>query len=176
MTMQFTDITSLEILCSPEQGVETHTRILSDLAAISVAKASLFSSQYSYTCQDIAEAMNTCWLANEAGLAIFDKSCADEAKDNACVQAATQGVDASRIAVGSMPGGMIVHHKLYCSPELGLVFTGSFNLTASAEREANNALFITSVSMAIFFAAEITKNLPIVKANAASATEELIGG
>lgn len=166
MGVQFSDITSLEILLAPEQGPEITAHVLADLAAIKEAGGTLYSSQYSFSEQSIAQAMNACWLANETGLGLFDGSCSAESQsDAAAVQTATAGIDQARWAVGCMPDQMIVHDKLYCDPVTGIVFTGSFNLTSSAEREANNALFITSKSMAAFFAAEIEKNLPIVAAN-----------
>jgi hypothetical protein len=166
VAIQFTDITSLQVLLAPEQGAEIHATVLTELALIKADGASLYSSQYSFTCEDIAQAMNACWLANPKGVGIFDASCYhDDRLDKTCVGIATAGIAAARWAVGSMPGNEIVHDKLYCSPELGLVFTGSYNLSSSASKEANNALFITSKSMAAFFAAEIEKNLVIVRAN-----------
>ena len=164
--IQFTDITSLQVMLAPEQGPDITSEIVASLEAILAAKGTLFSSQYSFSDQAVAAAMNACWQASPDGVGLFDGSCAAESDDNArAVQAATAGVDASRWAVGCMPGQMIVHDKVFCDPVTGNVFTGSFNLTSSAEREANNAVFVTSVSMAQFFAAEIARNLPIVKAN-----------
>lgn len=164
--LQFTDITALEIMLAPEQGAAITARVLEDLAAIKAAGGALYSSQYSFSEQPVAEAMNACWLGNETGLGLFDGSCAAESDaDQAAVTTALAGIDSSRWAVGCMPDQMIVHDKLYCDPVTGIVFTGSFNLTVSAQREANNALFITSLSMAAFFAAEVQRNLPIVRAN-----------
>jgi hypothetical protein len=164
MTMQFEDITAFEVLLAPEQGQQIHDRVLADLQYIFTQGGVLYSSQYSFSEQDIATAMNT--LLRDGGVALFDGSCvASSRADAAAVATATAGIDDTRWAIGCMPDRMIVHDKLYCDPVTGRCFTGSFNLTASAQKEANNALFITSKTLAVFYAAEIERNLPIVKAN-----------
>lgn len=164
--IQFPDITALEVLNAPDAGDQIHERVLADLEAIKAADGTLYSSQYSFTLFDVAQAMNVCWTGNPVGIGLFDGSCyAEQAADQRAVDTATAGVDPSKWAVGSMPGGQIVHDKLFCDPVTGICFAGSYNLSESAAREANNAWFVQSKSMALFFAAAITRNLPVVKAH-----------
>jgi hypothetical protein len=164
--ISISDFQDFAVFFAPEEGALIHQHILNDLAQIKAEGATLYSSQYSFSELDVAEAMNGIWLATTTGVGIFDGSCYKQSRaDSAAVNAATAGLDPSRWAVGSMLNNMIVHNKTYASPELGLVFTGSFNITKSAETEANNAVFATSMSWAAAIAAECEKNLPIVKAH-----------
>lgn len=167
MTQQFTDITNFELLRAPQDGATIHQRILADLQAINAAKDVLISSQYSFTCDDIAQLMNEIALQNKGSKLLFDLSCVrDDRKDAACVAIAVQGLDASQWGIGCAPDGRdILHDKLYVGLTTGLVFVGSFNLTSAAERESNSALFITSISMAQFLAAQVIGNLNDVQQN-----------
>jgi hypothetical protein len=168
--LQFDDITSLRLLLAPEQGAEIHAGIVADLTMVKEAGHTLFSSQYSFTLEDVASLMNEIALANPASRLLFDNSCyVDDESDKRCVDLATNGLQVDQWGIGNAPGENteIIHDKLYCSPELGLVYTGSTNVTSSGMLEVNNALFITSKSMAAFFAAEIQKNLSWVQANPA---------
>jgi hypothetical protein len=157
---QFDDITSFEILLAPEQGNEIHQHILADLAQIQAAKGALFSSQYSIDLPDVLALMESIALANFNSRLLFDWSEYFQKKEKPMVDRCIQLLQKNQWAIGTAPNKVdIIHDKLYCDPVTGLVYTGSTNITLSGLLECNNAIFITSKSMAAFFAAEVQKNV-----------------
>lgn len=167
--IQWTDVTGWQTLWAPESGAEVTETVLNQITDGHTKGATLFSSQYSYTDASIASAMNAAGLANAANRYLFDSSCYASSNDKAAVETATSGLQADQWGVGtSSVSGEILHSKI-CAllyPDgTGWTFSGSFNLSSSAQKEFNVADFIWSRTRAEAFAQQIQSKLSWVLEN-----------
>jgi hypothetical protein len=165
----WTDVTGWETIWAPDNGAQITAAILAQINDGHANGATLFSSQYSYTDENIAAAMNLAGKVNPANRYLFDASCTSSANDKAAVGAATAGLAADQWGVGtSSVGQEILHSKiaaLLYPDGRGWTFSGSFNLSSSAEKEFNLADFIWSRSRAEQFASKIQSALTWVLTN-----------
>jgi hypothetical protein len=167
--LQFPDITGLQVMLAPEQGQQIHDTLLARITALT-ADWALYAMNYSITDADVLNAMQVVSLANPASLSVFDESQFFGTYENPLVLAFCHAVPAAQWGIGPAPDGRdIVHNKTFAAINskegLGWVFTGSFNITASAQKECNNALIIDSHSMALFYAAETQSQLSRIQHN-----------
>jgi phosphatidylserine/phosphatidylglycerophosphate/cardiolipin synthase-like enzyme len=167
--VQFTDITALLVLFSPDQGQETHDTLLARLQDALAKGARVVASNYSIDDPDILSTMTEIGKAVPASRFLFDSSEFFGEKEKPLVEALIAALAAEQWGIGtSSVDGNILHDKVIVAiyPDgSAWTFTGSFNITASAQKEANNAWFIDSAQCAAAFAAEIEKNLAWVQAN-----------
>ena len=169
MTMQFTDIVGLQVLFSPEQGQETHDTLLARLQDALAKGATVVASNYSIDDPDILAVLTQIGKAVPASRFLFDSSEYFGREEKPLVDALIQALPADQWGIGtSSVDGNILHNKVIVAiyPDgTAWTFTGSYNVTASASKEANNAWFIDSAQCAAAFAAEIGKDLSWVVAN-----------
>ena len=161
--IQWTDVTSWTTMWAPEQGAEITAAVLAQLQDGLAKGATVFSSQYGFTDQAIAQVMAEIGKAQPASRFLFDRSEYMGRYEKPVVDALIAQLQPVQWAIGTAPDGSdILHSKvlgLLYPDGTGWTFSGSFNLSASAAREANVADLIWSRSRAEAFAAEITKNL-----------------
>jgi phosphatidylserine/phosphatidylglycerophosphate/cardiolipin synthase-like enzyme len=168
MTIQWTDVTDWSTLFAPQDGQAIHDAVLTELALAKADGAVVFSSQYSITDQDILDALKAC-MANPASRALFDSSEFFGEKEKPMVEAFIEGLPAEQWGIGtSSVDGNILHDKVLAilfSDGTGWSFSGSFNLTESAQGESNIAHLIGSRSLAEAIAAQVQTNLSWCQAN-----------
>ena len=171
--MQFTDITAIRVLFSPEQGQETHDELLVRLQDALAKRARVVASNYSIDDADILSVLTEIGKAAPASLFLFDSSEFFGEKEKPLVEALIAALGdqnpGAQWAIGTSPvDGNILHNKVIVAiyPDgHAWTFTGSYNVTASASKEANNAWFIDSAQCAAAFAAEIEKDFAWCRAN-----------
>ncbi|TNA23295.1 hypothetical protein EMF73_32320 [Klebsiella pneumoniae] len=121
------------------------------------------SSQYGFTDAAIAGVLGQIGQKAPSSRFLFDRSEYMGRYEKPVVDALIAKLQPDQWAIGTAPDGSdILHSKILCLlyPDgTGWTFSGSFNLSASAAREANIADFIWSRARAEAFAAEIQKNL-----------------
>jgi hypothetical protein len=163
VSIQWTDVTSWTTMWAPEQGPAITAAVLAQLQGGLAKGATAFSSQYGFTDQAIAQVMAEIGKASPASRFLFDRSEYMGRYEKPVVDALIAQLQPEQWAIGTAPDGSdILHSKIACLlyPDgTGWTFSGSFNLSASAAREANIADFIWSRSRAEAFAVEIQKNL-----------------
>ena len=163
MSLQWTDVTGWQSMWAPEDGPQITAAVLAQLQDALAKGAALFSSQYGFTDAPIAQVMAEIGKANPESRFLFDRSEYMGRYEKPVVDALIAQLQPEQWAIGTAPDGSdILHSKILALlyPDgTGWTFSGSFNLSASAAREANIADFIWSRSRAEAFAAEIQKNL-----------------
>ncbi len=169
MSIQWTDLTSWSTLWAPESGDAITAEVLAQLQDGLAAGATLFSSQYGFTDQPIAQVMAAIGKAFPESRFLFDRSEYMGRYEKPVVDALIAQLQPDQWAIGTAPDGSdILHSKILALvyPDgRGWTFSGSFNLSASAAREFNVADFIWSRSRAEAFAAEIQTRLSWCRAN-----------
>lgn len=169
MSIQWTDVTAWTTLWAPDDGTEITAAVLAQIQDAHAKGATVFSSQYSFTDASIAQAMNAIGVANPACRFLFDESCYRSRNDGSCVQTVIANLQSDQWGVGtSSVSKQILHSKIVAIlyPDgTGWTFSGSFNLSHSAEEEFNVADFIWSRSRAEAFAAQIQDKLTWVQTN-----------
>ena len=169
MSIAWKDVTNWETFWAPDDGPKITATILARLQDASSKGAALFSSQYSFTDTSLSTVMNEIGRGVPASRFLFDSSCYASANDKAAVETVIAGLASDQWGVGtSSVDGEILHSKIMALlyPDgTGWTFSGSFNLSSSAEKEFNVADFIWSRSRAENFASQIQQKLSWVLTN-----------
>ena len=169
MTVEWTDVTDWQTMWAPEDGDQITATLLSKLDDALRNDAVVFSSQYSFTDASIASVMNQIGKSSAASRFLFDSSCYASSNDKACVTTVITDLQDDQWGVGtSSVQTEILHSKIVCAlyeDGTGWTFSGSFNLSESAQKEFNVADFITSRSRAEQFATQIQQKLSWVLTN-----------
>ena len=169
MTIQWTDITEWTTLWAPDEGPAITTAVLAQIEDGHAKGATLFSSQYGFTDASIAEAMGVFGATNPANRYLFDSSEYGGTYEKPIVDALIAKLQPNQWGIGtSSVDGQILHSKILALlyPDgTGWTFSGSFNLSSSAEKEFNLADFIWSRSRAEAFSAQIQEKLTWVQTN-----------
>ena len=154
---------------APEQGAEITAAVLAQIHDGMTNGATLFSSQYAFTDVGISGVMGAFGRQNRANRYVFDRSQFFGARERALVEGLIAGLLPDQWAIGTSPvGDEILHSKILALlyPDgRGWTFSGSFNLSASAEKEFNVADLIWSRSRAEAFAAQIQARLTWCRTN-----------
>lgn len=154
---------------APDNGPAITAAVLSQLQDGQAKGATLFSSQYSITDKPIAQQMAVMGKANPANRYLFDSSEYQDETEKPIVQALIAQLQPIQWGIGTAPDGEdILHSKILALLYLdgtGWTFSGSFNLSASAEREFNLAHFIWSRALAESMAGQIQQKLTWVQQN-----------
>lgn len=179
MSIQWTDVTGWVTVWAPEDGPQITAAVLTQLQDALAKGAVCFSSQYGFTDQGIAQVMAEIGKANPASRFLFDRSEYMGRYEKPAVDALIAQLQPDQWAIGtSSTQDQILHSKIVALlyPDgTGWTFSGSFNLSASAEKEANIADMIWSRSRAEVFAQEIQKNLSWCRANQPQPPEPRMG-
>ncbi len=163
MTLQWPDVTDWVSMWAPEQGAAITAAVLAQLQDGLASGATLYSSQYGFTDGPIAQVMAQIGQKVPGSRFLFDRSEYLGRYEKPVVDALIAQLQPDQWAIGTAPDGSdILHSKILAllyADGRGWTFSGSFNLSASAAKEANIADFIWSASRASAFAAEVQKNL-----------------
>ncbi len=169
MSLQWPDLTAWSTMWAPDQGPEITAAVLAQLQDGLTKDAVLFSSQYGFTDQGIADVMAQIGKAQAASRFVFDRSEYLGRYETPVVDGLIAQLQPDQWAIGTAPDGRDILHSKICAllyPDgTGWTFSGSFNLSASAEREFNVADFIWSRSRAEAFAVEIQARLTWCRAH-----------
>lgn len=164
-----TDVTAWQTLWSPADGQAIHDAVLAQIEDGTAKGATLLSSQYGFTDADIAQAMGAAGAANAANRYLFDSSQFADSRERPLVLALVKQLQPDQWGVGtSSDDREILHAKILALlyPDgTGWTFSGSFNLSESAEKEFNVADLIWSRTRANAFAVQIQTALSWVQAN-----------
>ena len=167
--VQWMDVTGWTTLWAPEDGAAIEAAVLAQVQDGYAKGGILYGSNYSFTLPELAAVMGEWGAANPANRYLFDWSEYETLNDRNAVTTATKGLRPDQWAVGTAPDGRdILHSKILAIlyPDgSGWTFSGSFNLSTSAAREANICDLIWSRSRAEAFSVEIQKNLSWCLAN-----------
>ena len=169
MSIQWTDVTGWVTMWAPDQGPEITAAVLAQLQDALAKQATVFSSQYGFTDQSIADVMAEIGKASPESRFLFDRSEYLGRYEKPVVDALIAQLQPDQWAIGtSRVDEAILHSKIVAVlyPDgTGWSFSGSFNLSASAEKEANIADLIWSRTRAEAFAQQIQTNLSWCRAN-----------
>lgn len=169
MTTDWSDVLAWQTLWAPDSGAVITANLLSHIQDAKDNGATLFTSNYGFTDANIASLMATFGQANPANRYLFDASEYFGSKEKPIVDALISVLQPEQWAIGtSSVGHNILHSKIAAAlyPNgTGWTFSGSFNLSESAEKEFNVADFIWSRSRAEAFAAQIQAKLSWCRGN-----------
>ena len=169
MSVQWTDVTGWVTMWAPQQGPEITAAVLAQLQDALAKQATVCSSQYGFTDQGIADVMAEIGKADPASRFLFDRSEYLGRYERPVVDGLIAQLQPDQWAIGTAPDGRdILHSKLVVVlyPDgTGWSFSGSFNLSASAEREFNIADFIWSRTRAEAIAQQIQTRLTWCRTN-----------
>lgn len=167
-TLQWTDLQGWTTLWAPDSGTDITAQVLVQLQDGIARGAVVFSSQYGFTDGSIAEAFTELGK-NPASRFLFDKSQYADQYEKPLVDALIATLQDDQWAIGtSSVDGQILHSKIVAllyPDNTGWTFSGSFNLSDSAQKEFNIADFIWSRSRAEAFAQQIQNKLSWCRAN-----------
>lgn len=152
------DVTEWTTLWSPQDDVQAP--VLAELERAVQAHAQLFSTQYSVTIPQVFEAFTQ--LAPNASVFVFDRSQAEGHEEREHIEAFCRQVPSSQWAIGESSEDEILHAKVLAIlyPDgSGWTFSGSYNLSESAQRELNVVDLVRSRSRAEAFAQVIQAQL-----------------
>jgi hypothetical protein len=156
-------VKSWTTMWAPEQGAAITAAVLVQIQDGEAKGATLFSSQYGFTDASIAEVMGTAGKANPANRYLFDASQYAGVHEKPLVDQLIAQLQDDQWAIGTSPVNHEILHSKICAllyPDgTGWTFSGSFNLSHSAETEFNVADFIWSRTRAQVFATRIQEKL-----------------
>jgi len=169
MTIAWTDVTGWQTLWVPDDADAIQTAVVAQLEDAHAKGATIFSNQYGFTVQAIADAMAIAGAANPANRYCFDESEYFGTYEKPIVDGLIAKLQPDQWGIGtSSVGGQILHAKVLAIlyPDgTGWTFSGSYNLSTSAMKQLNVADLIWSRQRAESFAAQIQKALSWVQAN-----------
>jgi hypothetical protein len=161
--IQWTDVTGWTTLWAPDDGPAITAAVLSQIEDGQAKGATLLASNYGFTDASIATAMGSFGAANPANRYLFDSSEYFDPTEQPLVNNLISQLQADQWAIGTAPDGSdILHSKiaaLLYPNGTGWTFSGSFNLSSSAQLEFNIVDFIWSRSRAEAFAQQIQAKL-----------------
>jgi len=166
MTNQFPDVTDWTTYWAPEQGDLITRELIKELQTGVLSDATCYFSMYSFT--DALVAQQLIRLAkNPASRFLFDRSQFDGHYERSLVTQFVGPLPTNQWGIGtSSVDDQILHSKIIALlyPDgTGFTFSGSFNLSESAQKEFNIADFIWSRSRAELFASQIQAKLSWVQ-------------
>jgi hypothetical protein len=159
VTQLTTDVTEWNTYFAPEDDIHGAliTELTAALAQYPADQIELHSSQYGFTDADVAGLFAQ--FVNPNSRFLFDKTQAGGTHEAPLLADFKTKVPAAQVAVGtSSVAHQILHTKavvLLFPDGGGWTFTGSFNLSASAEEQFNIVDVVRSRSRAALFAAQI---------------------
>ena len=165
----FTDVTNWEVLFAPEQGAEITAEVLANLENSIANHGTVYSSQYSCDDASIINAFLANGQGNKDSLFLFDKSQYFGCEEKPLIDNFIKSLPPTQWAIGtSSVDDEILHSKVIAilyPDNTGWSFSGSFNLSASAEKEFNIAYSIESRQLAEVIAGQVQKKFAWVRAN-----------
>lgn len=163
------DVTSWFTYWAPDDGQAIHDAVLAQVQDAAAKQATVYSSQFGFTDQDIADAFAAAGVAQPLSRFLFDKSQEAGTYERPIVQGLVSKLQPDQWAIGtSSDAGQILHLKAVAILYLdgtGWTFSGSYNLSSSASRQLNIADLISSRSRAEVFVQQIGKMLMWVQQN-----------
>ena len=163
------DVKEFDMLWAPDDGAQITAAVLAAVQAAAEAGSQVFSSQYGFTDQSIADAMVAAGKANAKSIFLFDKTQEGGKYEHPIVEAMRSELAADQVMVGtSSDAHQILHTKAVAilrEDGTGWSFSGSFNLSASAEEQFNIAYIIESRQIAEVIAGQIQRMFDWVQAN-----------
>lgn len=163
----WSDVTAWTTMWAPTEGDAITAAVLAQVQDANAKQATVFSSQYSFTDAGIAQAMGDNGAANQASRFLFDKSQYSDSHEQPLVEDLIARLRSDQWGIGTSPvGDNILHSKIVAIlyPDgTGWTFSGSFNLSDSAQAEFNIADLIWSRARAEAFAAQIQEMLTFVQ-------------
>ncbi len=166
MANQFPDVTDWVTYWSPEQGELITQELTKELETGIASSATCFFSMYSFTDPGIAQQLLRL-AKNPASRFLFDRSQFEGEYERSLVTQLVGSIPTDQWGIGTSPvDDQILHAKIVALvyPDgTGFTFSGSFNLSESAEKEFNIADFIWSRSRAELFAQQIQSKLTWVQ-------------
>jgi hypothetical protein len=157
VTQELGDIQSFDTLSAPDDDI--HAAMMVELnKAIALGGVECHSSQFGFTLPDVAAAFEAL-SANPASKFLFDRSQGAGTAEAPLIAEMRAKIPVGQMAVGTSPvSGQILHTKaiaLLYPDGTGWTMTGSWNISASANKQFNIDDFIRSRSRAELFAARI---------------------
>ena len=166
MANQFPDVTDWTTYWSPEQGDLITQELIKELQTGVLSNAICYFSMYSFTDADVAQQLIRL-AKNGASRFLFDRSQFEGHYERSLVTQFVGPLPANQWGIGTSPvGDEILHSKIIALlyPDgTGFTFSGSFNLSESAQKEFNIADFIWSRSRAEVVASQIQAKLSWVQ-------------
>ncbi len=165
----FTDVVSWEVLFAPEQGAEITSTVLVNIEKAITNHGTIYSSQYSCDDKGIINAFLANGKQNPQSLFLFDKSQYFGRYERPLIDNFIQSLPPTQWAIGtSSVDDQILHSKIIAilyPDNTGWSFSGSFNLSTSAEKEFNIAHFIESRQLAEVIVGQIKEKFAWVKSH-----------
>ena len=155
------------MMWSPLQGPEITQTVVSNLLDGAAKNATCYFSMYSIDDQNVLDALLEL-AKNPSSRFLFDRSQFEGRYEKPKVSAFLAQVPEIQWGVGTSSEGEILHAKIIALlyPDgTAWIFSGSFNLSASAEKEFNLAWFGSDPSQAQEFATQIQTALDWVQAH-----------
>jgi hypothetical protein len=156
------DVTGWTTYWSPEQGDLITQELIKELQTGVASDAICYFSMYSFTDADVATELIEL-AKNPASRFLFDRSQFDGEYERSLVTQFVGPLPTNQWGIGtSSVDDEILHSKIVALlyPDgTGFTFSGSFNLSESAQEEFNVADFIWSRSRAEVFAQQVTAKL-----------------
>ncbi len=155
------------MMWSPAQGPEITQTVVSQLTDGAEKNAICHFSMYSIDDQNVLDTL-LALSRNPNSRFLFDRSQFDGHYEKPKVSALLKQIPESQWGVGTSCEGEILHSKIIALqyPDgSAWTFSGSFNLSASAEKEFNLAWFETDPNIAAEFATQIQSALDWVQAH-----------
>ena len=166
MTNQFPDVTDWATYWAPEQGPLITQELIKELQTGVASNAVCYFSMYSFTDADVAQQLIRL-AKNGASRFLFDRSQFEGHYERSLVTQFVGPLPTNQWGIGtSSVDDQILHSKIVALlyPDgTGFTFSGSFNLSESAQKEFNIADFIWSRSRAELFASQIQAKLSWVQ-------------
>lgn len=161
------DISEFITLTAPDDDI--HAAMMTELnKAIALGGIECHSSQFGFTLPDVAAAFEAL-SANPKSRFLFDRSQGAGPSEAPLITEMKGKIPVGQMAVGTSPvSGQILHTKaiaLLYPDGTGWTMTGSWNISASANKQFNVDDFIRSRSRAELFAARIDEMFAWVIAN-----------
>ncbi len=165
----WTDITGWTTMWAPDSGPAITAAVEAQLQDGLAQGAAIYSSQYGFTDANIATTMGLIGVKNPESRFLFDRSQFSGRYEKPIVEALIAKLQPIQWGIGtSSVDDEILHSKIVAllyPNGTGWTFSGSFNLSSSAEKEFNIADFIWSRQRAEAFAAQIQAKLSWCQAN-----------
>lgn len=168
MRRKQTEMQTTVTMWAPEQGPAITLAVEAQLRDGIAKGAICYSSQYGFTDPIIAQLFGELGK-NPSSRFLFDRSQFDGRYEKPIVETLTATLQPEQWAIGtSNVGDEILHSKIIAllyPDNTGWTFSGSFNLSASAEKEFNIADFVWDRTRAESFATQIQTQLSWCRAH-----------